>query len=69
MSKPTEPGYYWLRDGEDWVIVGVGLSPFDGPDIVEWPGTEQYSRVSQFADDAWGGRITQEPAPDPPLPF
>ena len=69
MARPTEPGWYWLREGDGWSIVAVGLSPFVGDDIVEHVSSEDYTHVRNYADDQWGGRITQEPAPDPPPPF
>jgi hypothetical protein len=72
MARPTEPGYYWLRDGLEWAIVKVEVpaSVYPYRTLQVWHvGWEGPSTVLHYADDAWGGKITQEPAPDPPPPF
>ena len=77
MSKPTEPGYYWLLlpslGGNDaaWIIVEVGEKVLESGTerCVYHPGIEYTFHTYYYADDQWGGRITQEPATDPPQPF
>lgn len=66
MSRPTEPGWYWLADamGEDWQIVRVYHDGYYG--MVE---SDFVSRVENIADERWGGRITQEPVVSPAPPF
>lgn len=70
MARPTEPGWYWLADamGLDWEIVRVWL---EGEDV--WfarTGDDSAFRADSWVSaNQWGGRITQEPAPDPPPPF
>lgn len=69
MARPTEPGYYWLNRGA-WHIVEVS-SWIQGAEafVYTYCGGEEQFLVKNTADSQWGGRITQEPAPDPPPPF
>jgi hypothetical protein len=69
MAKPTEPGWYWLRDGSEWTIVEVSRMLLENTLTVYFTGYGGISYVDRYDDDAWGGKITQEPAPDPPPPF
>lgn len=64
MARPTKPGWYWLNVYGVWEIVQVGreLQVYRTDYEGSWP-------VAQYADDQWGGEITQLPAPDPPPPF
>ena len=71
MARPTEPGWYWLTELGEWSIVKV--EEVEGAPIDNWMvfecGWEEYAHVSHYGTDQWGGKITQEPAPDPPPPF
>lgn len=64
MSRPTEPGYYWLADamGLGWEIVRVWL---EGGEV--WfsrVGCDSAFRSDRWvSDDQWGGRITQNLLP------
>lgn len=65
MARPTEPGYYWLnRHYGGWEIVKVFDDGYYA--CIAWDSS---FRVDDHCADEWGGKITQEPAPDPPPPF
>lgn len=73
MSRPTEPGYYWLHTNNwkpepGWTIVEVAKD-LDGGLAIYYIGCDYPFSLTGVGSDQWGGKITQEPAPDPPPPF
>lgn len=80
MAKPTEPGWYWLvtpacgcgskyctNPTETWEIVKVAERR--GMLAIVESEYDSYFPIGNIASERWGGKITQEPAPDPPPPF
>lgn len=53
--RPTEPGYYQLRDGE-LMIVHVFQSR--GELLVEYFGTAGTDPVDLYSDTQWGGKVS-----------
>lgn len=64
MSRPTEPGHYWLNVGA-WHIVEVVKSQDEL--LYYYTGGDPAFAVGHTHDGQWGGRITQQPVTDPPF--
>ena len=61
-EKPTESGYYWMKDGSAIVIVEVEIGTFDGfhRSHVWQIGTGRLTDLHKFKNMMWLG-----PIPDP----
>lgn len=76
LGRPTEPGWYWLMPywpGTEWgwEIVQVVEGAFENECklFALRTGWRDEVDLANYADDQWGGKITQEPVAAPELPF
>lgn len=53
--RPTEPGYYRLRDGE---LMIVRVFQLRGKLLVEYFGATGTDPVDLYSDTQWGGKVS-----------
>ena len=67
-EKPSESGYWWIKDGTAALVVRVeiGLEDSYHVEYVEWPGVQRRTRLDLIEKHCyWAGPLTPpEEAPD-----
>lgn len=63
-QKPTESGFYWLKDGSAEVVVQVDIGLFDSfrREYVWFPGSDSLTELYKITGQ-WAGPITPPEEP------